>query len=117
MANADATEKATLLSQSISLAMNTTAFGLIAAIPLLLFHSLLQTRTSEIVDSLEMVSVKCINMLFAPAELSKEVQKEASKKNSSESNSPNSKDELDKILAEKKGQKQNTELKMQPIGW
>jgi len=72
VANADATEKATLLSQSISLAMNTTAFGLIAAIPLLVFHALLQTRTSEIIDSLEMASVKCINMLFAPAEVNKE---------------------------------------------
>lgn len=75
VANADATEKATLLSQSISLAMNTTAFGLIAAIPLLLFHALLQTRTSEIIDSLEMASVKCINMLFAPAETHKDQNK------------------------------------------
>src|SRR5690606_19695199 len=36
VANADPAEKANLLSQSISVAMNTTAFGLIAAIPLLL---------------------------------------------------------------------------------
>lgn len=66
VADADPTEKAALLSKSISLAMNTTAFGLIAAIPLLVFHSLLQTRTSEVVDSLEMASVKCINVLFQP---------------------------------------------------
>jgi biopolymer transport protein ExbB/TolQ len=39
VANADPAEKASLLSQSISIAMNTTAFGLIAAIPLLAFHS------------------------------------------------------------------------------
>ncbi|MBR9911057.1 MAG: MotA/TolQ/ExbB proton channel family protein [Gammaproteobacteria bacterium] len=63
VANADPTEKATLLSQSISVAMNTTAFGLIAAIPLLLFHSMLQTKTNEIVDSLEMAGVKVLNLI------------------------------------------------------
>ncbi|MEQ5833955.1 MotA/TolQ/ExbB proton channel family protein [Marinobacter sp. NFXS9] len=61
VANADPAEKATLLSQSISVAMNTTAFGLMAAIPLLLFHALLQTRTNELVDSFEMAGVKFLN--------------------------------------------------------
>ncbi|MEW9796546.1 MotA/TolQ/ExbB proton channel family protein [Alteromonas sp. CYL-A6] len=65
VANADPSEKASLLSQSISVAMNTTAFGLIAAIPLLGFHSLLQTKTTEIVDSMEMAGVKCLNALMA----------------------------------------------------
>ncbi|MGK0442822.1 MAG: biopolymer transport protein ExbB/TolQ [Pseudohongiellaceae bacterium] len=63
VANADPADKATLLSNSISVAMNTTAFGLISAIPLLLLHSLLQTKTSEIVDSLEMAGVKVLNAL------------------------------------------------------
>lgn len=63
VANADPSEKATLLSQSISVAMNTTAFGLIVAIPLLLLHALLQTKTTEIVDSLEMAGVKFLNVL------------------------------------------------------
>ena len=63
VASADPTEKATLLSESISVAMNTTAFGLMSAIPLLLFHSMLQTKTLEIVDSLEMAGVKYLNML------------------------------------------------------
>lgn len=63
VANADPTEKASLLSQSISVAMNTTAFGLIAAIPLLLLHAMLQTKTTEIVDSLEMAGVKCLNLM------------------------------------------------------
>lgn len=65
VANADPTEKATLLSQSISVAMNTTAFGLMSAIPLLLFHAMLQSKTTEIVDSLEMAGVKCLNILTA----------------------------------------------------
>ena len=63
VANVDPSEKANLLSASISVAMNTTAFGLMAAIPLLLSFSFLQTKTVEIVDSLEMVSVKFLNIL------------------------------------------------------
>lgn len=63
VATAAPTEKASMLSSSISVAMNTTAFGLISAIPLLLLHALLQTRTAEIVDSFEMASVKVLNLL------------------------------------------------------
>jgi len=43
--------------------MNTTAFGLIVAIPLLLVHTLIQTKTTELVDSLEMASVKFLNTI------------------------------------------------------
>ncbi len=63
VAHADPAEKATLLSQSISVAMNTTAFGLISAIPLLLCHAFLQSKTLEIIDSLEMAGVKFLNVL------------------------------------------------------
>ncbi len=61
VANADPADKATLLSQSISVAMNTTAFGLISAIPLLLMHYFLNTKTTEIIDSIEMCAVKFLN--------------------------------------------------------
>jgi biopolymer transport protein ExbB len=67
VANANPAEKADLLSASISVAMNTTAFGLIAAIPLLVTHSVLTTKTGEIVDSLEMASVKALNVITAMA--------------------------------------------------
>jgi biopolymer transport protein ExbB len=63
VSNANPAEKADLLSASISVAMNTTAFGLIVAIPLLLVHTVLQTKTMEIVDSLEMASVKFLNSI------------------------------------------------------
>jgi biopolymer transport protein ExbB len=63
VASANPAEKADLLSASISVAMNTTAFGLIVAIPLLLVHTLLQTKTTEIIDSLEMASVKFLNAI------------------------------------------------------
>jgi len=67
VSNANPAEKADLLSASISVAMNTTAFGLIVAIPLLLVHTLLQTKTTEIVDSLEMASVKFLNAVMERA--------------------------------------------------
>ncbi len=63
VANADPAEKATLLSQSISVAMNTTAFGLMSAIPLLLAHAMIVEKTTEIVDSLEMAGTKCLNLM------------------------------------------------------
>jgi biopolymer transport protein ExbB len=63
VASADPAEKASLLSQSISVAMNTTAFGLMAAIPLLLIHSVLQAKTNEIVDSFEMAGLKVMNLI------------------------------------------------------
>ena len=63
VANANPAEKADLLSASISVAMNTTAFGLMSAIPLLLFHAKLTSTTGQIIDSLEMASVKVLNTI------------------------------------------------------
>ena len=54
-------EKAALLSASISVAMNNTALGLGLAITLLLCHMYLETRTTELVDSLEVASIKFLN--------------------------------------------------------
>lgn len=63
VSNANPAEKADLLSASISVAMNTTAFGLMVAIPLLLIHASLTSTTGQIVDSLEMASVKALNSI------------------------------------------------------
>ena len=76
VADADPAQKASLLSASISVAMNTTAFGLISAIPLLLFHALLQTKTAQIVDSLDVVCIKFINALSVRKEVSTKARKE-----------------------------------------
>lgn len=62
VAQVNPAEKAELLSASISIAMNNTAFGLMVAIPFLLIHAFLQARTSEIVDSLEAAKVKFLNL-------------------------------------------------------
>jgi biopolymer transport protein ExbB len=67
VANANPAEKADLLSASISVAMNTTAFGLIVAIPLLVTNQVLMAKTSEIIDSLEMVSLKALNVISTNA--------------------------------------------------
>lgn len=74
VANANPADKADLLSASISVAMNTTAFGLMAAIPLLLMFTVLQTKTTEIVDSMEMATVKFLNSI---TEQSKETARSA----------------------------------------
>ena len=62
VANANPAEKTDLLSASISVAMNTTAFGLMVAIPLLVVHAILTSKTGDIVDSLEMATVKALNV-------------------------------------------------------
>jgi biopolymer transport protein ExbB len=67
VANANPAEKADLLSASISVAMNTTAFGLIVAIPLLVTHSVLTQKTGQIVAALEMASVKTLNAILSTA--------------------------------------------------
>ena len=63
VAQADPAEKADLLSASIAVAMNTTAFGLIAAIPLLLIHSFLITKTAHLVDNVEKSALKALNLM------------------------------------------------------
>jgi biopolymer transport protein ExbB len=63
VATVNPAEKANLLSASISVAMNCTAFGLMTAVPLLVIHAVIQTKTTELVDSLEMASVKFLNSI------------------------------------------------------
>jgi len=52
VSTADASMKATLLSGGISQAMNTTAFGLIAAIPCMIGYSIIQEKTNELIDEI-----------------------------------------------------------------
>lgn len=63
VANANPAEKSALLSASISVAMNTTAFGLIAAIPLLILHAMLQNKVTAIITSIQMSAVKFLNIM------------------------------------------------------
>ena len=63
VAQVNPAEKAELLSASISIAMNNTAFALMVAIPFLLIHSFLQARTTDIVDGLEAAKISFLNLV------------------------------------------------------
>lgn len=60
---ADPAEKSVMLANGISMAMSTTAFGLISAIPLLIAHSFLTAKTDSLIDDIDRYSVMVINML------------------------------------------------------
>jgi biopolymer transport protein ExbB/TolQ len=63
VASANPAEKASLLSLAISVAMNNTASGLGVAITLLLAHMFLESKTTSLIDSLEIASVKFLNAI------------------------------------------------------
>ncbi len=63
VAQVNPADKAELLSASISIAMNNTAFALMVAIPFLLIHAFLQAQTSEIVDGLEAAKMSFLNLV------------------------------------------------------
>lgn len=65
VANVAPAEKATMLSNSIAVAMNTTAFGLIVAIPLLGFFGFLNSMAQGIVDDMHESSVATLNFLLS----------------------------------------------------
>lgn len=60
---ADPEAKGRILASGIAMAMNTTAFGLIVAIPQLIVHSFLTSKSDGIVDDIDRYSVMVINML------------------------------------------------------
>ncbi len=63
VASANPAEKASLLSLAISVAMNNTASGLAVAITLLLAHMFLESKTTALIDSLEIASIKFLNTI------------------------------------------------------
>jgi biopolymer transport protein ExbB/TolQ len=65
VAFANPADKANILSQGISEAMYCTAFGLSVAIPALVFYSVLQGRTQNMVDEINESSVGVLNLIVA----------------------------------------------------
>ena len=63
VAAADPAEKSIMLANGISMAMSTTAFGLMSAIPLLIAHSFFTAKTDNLIDDIDRYSVMVINML------------------------------------------------------
>lgn len=61
---ADPSQKAALLASGISIAMNTTAYGLIVAVPCIVAYSYLQSRAKKIIDEMDLYSVMIVNMLM-----------------------------------------------------
>ncbi len=65
VAVASAEMKQQLLSQGISVAMFTTAGGLMAAIPTLVLHSIISNRSNKILDDVDQYGLKTVNLLTA----------------------------------------------------
>jgi biopolymer transport protein ExbB/TolQ len=65
LAIADASEKAALLAAGISQAMNTTAFGLMVAIPCMIAHSRLASRRARLMEQLDAAITRVLNYLEA----------------------------------------------------
>ena len=62
---ADPATKQEILAQGISVAMLTTAFGLIVAIPCLLFHAFLQNKSMHMIEGLEEKAFTLFNKMSA----------------------------------------------------
>jgi biopolymer transport protein ExbB len=65
VATVNPAEKANLLAASISEAMNCTAFGLMTAVPILIVHAFLQSKTTGLSDGLETAAIRLLNALAA----------------------------------------------------
>jgi len=65
VAVASAEMKQQLLAQGISVAMFTTAGGLMAAIPTLILHSIISNRSNKILDDVDQYGLKTVNLLTA----------------------------------------------------
>ena len=63
VANANPTEKQAILASGISVAMLTTAFGLIAAIPSMMGFFLLNNKADAMIDSVEEKAMRLHNIL------------------------------------------------------
>lgn len=63
IANMNGAEKSLLLTQGVALAMNTTAYGLIVAIPTLIIYAILVNRTNQLQEELNQSAFKAFNWL------------------------------------------------------
>lgn len=65
VAEAPADQRSTALAKGIGIAMNTTGFGLMVAIPLLAVHIFISNLAKKISDDVELYAVKLENLLAA----------------------------------------------------
>ncbi|RKH56131.1 MotA/TolQ/ExbB proton channel family protein [Corallococcus llansteffanensis] len=65
VANVNPADKATILANGISEAMNCTGFGLLTAIPALIAFSVLMGRTQGLINDINETSVSVLNLIVA----------------------------------------------------
>ena len=65
VANVNPADKATILANGISEAMNCTAFGLVTAIPALIAFSILMGRTQKLINDINESSVSVLNLIVS----------------------------------------------------
>jgi len=63
VAGAEAAQKGAVLAKGIAIALNTTAYGLTVAIPCLFFYAFIQSRANNLVEQIDRVAVKMVNMV------------------------------------------------------
>jgi biopolymer transport protein ExbB/TolQ len=62
---ADPSQKASVLAKGIAIAMNTTALGLLVAIPCMIAFSILGAKANTIIEEIDESSVRLLNFLFS----------------------------------------------------
>lgn len=62
---ADPSQKASVLAKGIAMAMNTTALGLLVAIPCMIVFSIFGAKANTIIEEIDESSVRLLNFLFA----------------------------------------------------
>ena len=60
---ADPAQKSEILAKGIATAMNTTALGLLAAISIMIIHSILSSKAEKIISEIDEFSVKLLDLL------------------------------------------------------
>jgi len=65
LATVDPQQKAVVLAKGIAIAMNTTALGLIVAVPCMVMFSILGAKANTIIEEIDESSVRLLNFLFA----------------------------------------------------
>jgi biopolymer transport protein ExbB/TolQ len=84
VANVNPADKATILANGISEAMNCTGFGLLTAIPAVVAFSILSGRATSIVNDINETSVAVLNLIVNNRDKFKNATVSASARDSEE---------------------------------
>lgn len=103
VAVADPSQKAALLAKGISMAMNTTAFGLVVAIPMILIYTFLQSRTNRIIDTIDEYALKLLNLSGQLSQENEEETIRVGNRRNSDTNGNNRQQDSRKEMASAKG--------------